>query len=237
MTDVRPTYPALSSCCAIRATPAVEDALRTIFVLSGRGEEVSTSALAEELHVTSPTVSGMLKRLAAHGLVERNDHAAALTPHGAVHARDVVRRHRLVETFLVEVLGMRWDEVHAEADVLEHAVSERLVERIDVLLGRPVRDPHGDPIPRTGGGHDEEWGVRLDSAPVGAPFDVERIYDRDGAALRYLAELGIRPGTRLDVMERAPLGGPLWVRLDGAELALGDRLARLVHGRVPVAGT
>src|SRR5215203_3841432 len=128
MTDVSPTYR-----CGNRPSAAVEDALRTIFVLSGRGERVSTSALAGELQVTSPTVSGMLKRLAAQGLVERSDHHAVLTAEGAAHARDVVRRHRLLETFLVEVLGMTWDQVHGEADVLEHAVSDALVERIDAL--------------------------------------------------------------------------------------------------------
>ena len=229
MPDVRPT-----ECCPERPSPAVEDALRTIFVLSGRGERVSTSALAAELHVTSPTVSGMLKRLAAHGLVERTgDHHAVLTAHGAAHARDVVRRHRLLETFLVEVLGMAWDEVHAEADVLEHAVSDALLERIDVLLGRPSRDPHGDPVPRGAHAeHREDWGTRLDAAPEGSELVVERIYDRDDEALRYLAELGIRPGTRIGVLGRGPLGGPLWVRLGGAEHALGDRLAQVVHGRV-----
>jgi DtxR family Mn-dependent transcriptional regulator len=192
--------------------------------------------LAAELRVTSPTISGTLKRLASQGLVERTgDHHAMLTEHGAVHARDVVRRHRLLETFLVEVLGMRWDEVHEEADVLEHAVSDRVLERVDELLGRPRRDPHGDPIPPSGhrqAGHHEEWGVRLDAAPAGTALVVERIYDRDGPALRYLAELGVRPGTRIEVVGRGPLGGPLWVRVDGADHAIGDRLARVVHGQV-----
>jgi DtxR family Mn-dependent transcriptional regulator len=235
MPDLRPAEP-VPGCCEHRPSAAVEDLLRTIFVLSGRGERAATSALAAELHVTSPTVSGTLKRLAAQGLVERTgDHHAVLTEHGAGHARDVVRRHRLLETFLVEVLGLTWDEVHEEADVLEHAVSDVVVERIDELLGRPDRDPHGDPIPRAGHGqaeHDEEWGVRLDAAPAGSALVVERIYDRDGPALRYLAELGVRPGTRIEVVGRGPLGGPLWVRLGGSEHAFGDRLARLVHGRV-----
>jgi len=233
MPDLRPAEP-VPGCCEHRPSAAVEDTLRTIFVLSGRGEPAATSTLAAELHVTSPTVSGSLKRLAAQGLVERTgDHRAVLTEHGAVHARDVVRRHRLLETFLVEVLGMRWDEVHAEADVLEHAVSDAALERIDVLLGRPARDPHGDPIPpHDRAQHHEEWGTRLDAAPAGSALVVERIYDRDGAALRYLAELGVRPGTRIEVVGRGPLGGPLWVRLDGTDHAIGDRLARVVHGRV-----
>ncbi len=183
MIDVR-----LPSCCALPHTPAVEDTLRTIFVRSGRGEPASTSAIAEELNVSAPTVSMMLKRLTAGGLVERAGHLAELTEHGTEHARDVVRRHRLLETFLERVLDVPWDEVHAEADALEHTVSDRLLERIDRLLGHPDRDPHGDPIPRDGG-PGEEWGVRLDAADDGARFAVERVYDRDSAALRYLADL------------------------------------------------
>lgn len=235
MPDLRPAEP-VPGCCAHRPSAAVEDALRTIFVLTGRGEPAATSTLAAELRVTSPTVSGTLKRLEAQGLVVRTgDHHAVLTEHGVTHARDVVRRHRLLEAFLVQVLGMTWDEVHAEADVLEHAVSDLAVERIDALLGRPARDPHGDPIPPAGNGgsqHHEEWGVRLDAAPAGSALVVERIYDRDGPALRYLAELGVRPGTRIEVVGRGPLGGPLWVRLGGTDHALGDRLTRVVHGRV-----
>ena len=115
------------ACCGLVPTAPTEDALRTIFVLSGRGDEVSTSALARHLGVAPPTVSVMLKRLAEHGLVERTaDHRASLTPHGASHARHVVRRHRLLETFLVRVVGLGPHEVHDEADALEHAVSDRL---------------------------------------------------------------------------------------------------------------
>ena len=122
--------------------------------------------------------------------------------------------------------------MHAEADALEHAVSDRLLDRIDRHLGRPERDPHGDPIPRGTGGLDEDWGVRLDAAPAGSAFDVEPVYDRDSAALRYLADLGIHPGVRIDVTERQPFGGPLWVRIGTADHALGDPLTHLVHGRV-----
>ncbi len=227
MIDVR-----VPACCALPHTPAVEDTLRTIFVRSGRGEPASTSAIAEALNVSPPTVSIMLKRLTAGGLVERTDgHLAALTEHGAAHARDVVRRHRVLETVLERVLDVPWDEVHAEADALEHAVSDRLLDRIDHHLGRPDRDPHGDPIPRDGG-PGEEWGVRLDAAGDGDRFLVERVYDRDSAALRYLAGLGIQPGTVLDVVRRQPFGGPLWVAVDGIEHALGDPLVHLVHGRV-----
>jgi DtxR family transcriptional regulator, Mn-dependent transcriptional regulator len=220
-------------CCSLPHTSAVEDTLRTVFVRSGRSEPVSTSALADELHVSPPTVSIMLKRLTAGGLLRRTEHhLAVLTEHGAAHARDIVRRHRLLETFLAQELGVPWDEVHVEADVLEHAVSDRLIDRIDGHLGRPDRDPHGDPIPRDGGALGEVWGLRLDAAPAGSAFDVERVYDRDSAALRYLADLGIHPGVRIDVTERQPFGGPLWVRVGAADHPLGEPLTHLVHGRV-----
>jgi DtxR family Mn-dependent transcriptional regulator len=219
-------------CCVLHHTPAVEDTLRTIFVRSGRGEAVGTSALADELHVSAPTVSIMLKRLTAGGLVERpGGHGVELTEHGAVHARGVVRRHRLLETFL-GALGVPWDEVHGEADTLEHAVSDRLLERVDRYLGHPDRDPHGDPIPPEGGGHVEAWGIRLDTVPAGHRFHVERIYDRDSAALRYLADLGLRPGVTIDVTDRAPFGGPLWVCVEQRRHALSEQLTHLVHGRV-----
>jgi DtxR family transcriptional regulator, Mn-dependent transcriptional regulator len=220
------------ACCGLTHTKAVEDALRTIFVRSGRGERVSTSALASHLGVTPPTVSTMLKRLTEHGLLERaDDHSALLTPHGHKHAQEIVRRHRLLETFLVAVLQLTWDEVHDEADVLEHAVSDRLVDRIDEMLGHPTRDPHGDPIPSPEGLHNEVWGARLDMVAPGTRFRIERVYDRDSEALRYLADLGIRPGVTIEVLERSPFGGPLWIGLNGQRHALGDPLVCLVHGR------
>src|SRR3954451_20563529 len=132
-------------------TPAVEDYLKTIFLLSTRGEAVTTGALAKELQVSSPSVSAMVKRLADGELVRRG-RTLTLTAAGERAALRVVRRHRLLETFLVRALEMPWDEVHEEAEQLEHALSDRLEARIDASLGHPTHDPHGDPIPGAAGG-------------------------------------------------------------------------------------
>lgn len=220
-------------CCAIAHTEAVEDYLKSIFLLSGREEQITTTGLAGYLGVAAPTVSAMVKRLAAHDLVNRaDDHLIRLTEHGERHAMGVVRRHRLVETFLAKTLGMPWDEVHAEAEVLEHAISPRLEELIDNHLGHPSHDPHGDPIPQASGRHVETWATSLSVVAPGTRFRVERVSDRDGSALRYLADLGIRPGAVVDVLERAPFGGPLWVLVDDRRHALGAEITSAVHGRV-----
>jgi len=219
------------ACCGLTQTTAVEDALRTIFVRSGRGDPISTSALAAHLRLTPPTVSTMLKRLTAYGLLERTHDHHALTPHGREHAQVIVRRHRLLETYLVTMFQLAWHEVHDEADALEHAVSDRLLDRIDEVLGHPTHDPHGDPIPSPAGLHDEIWGERLDMVAPGTRFRIERVYDRYSDALRYLADLGVRPGVTIEVLERSPFGGPLWIGLNGQRCALGDPLLCLVHGR------
>ncbi|GAA1873257.1 metal-dependent transcriptional regulator [Pseudonocardia ailaonensis] len=212
-------------------TPAVEDYLKTIFLLCTRGEEVTTGSLAREMSVSSPSVSAMVKRLAEGELVERG-RTLTLTDRGEREALRIVRRHRLLETFLVSVLEMSWDEVHEEADQLEHALSTRLEERIDAALGHPTHDPHGDPIPSADGQHDESWAQPLSAAPRGCRFEIQRVSDRRSDALRYLGERGLRPGVVVDVEEFEPYGGPRWVRIDGERVALAPMLAGLVHGRV-----
>jgi DtxR family Mn-dependent transcriptional regulator len=211
-----------------------ENYLKAIFDLTHRGTPVTTGALATELGVSSPSATAMLKRLEQTDLVERPDtRRVRLTDRGERAALQVVRRHRLLETFLTEVVGLDWDEVHAEAERLEHVLSERLEQRIDQLLDHPTRDPHGDPIPPRDGGHREDWGEPLAAASAGDRFHVDRVSDRDSDALRYLGELGVRPGTELQVDDVAPFGGPVWVvTADGARHALGTPLTRLVHGRI-----
>jgi DtxR family Mn-dependent transcriptional regulator len=219
-------------CCGIKDTDALDGHLTAIFSLAHGGEAVTTSAVAGELGVTAPSVSAMLKRLEANDLVRRFDgHRIGLTEHGTRRALGVVRRHRLLEVFLAEVLGVRWDEVRAEARVLEHGISARLEGRVDALLGHPTRDPHGDRIPPPGGQYAEDWDTPLADAPAGSQFLVERVSDRDNAVLRHLAELGLRPGAVLAVIEGAPFGGPLWIEVDGRTHPLGPGLVQVLHGR------
>jgi DtxR family Mn-dependent transcriptional regulator len=223
----------LSSRFMVAISAASEDYLKAIYSLTTRGETVTTGLLAHELGVSSPSVSAMVKRLEDGRLLLRaGSRSMRLTDSGELAALRVVRRHRLLETFLAQALAVPWDEVHAEAELLEHALSDRLEDRIDAVLGHPTHDPHGDPIPPRSGRHDETWGEPLDAAPAGCRFRVERVSDRDGAALRYLGELGVRPGVVLDVEEQAPFGGPRWVRIGGRRQPLGGPLTRLVHGHM-----
>jgi DtxR family Mn-dependent transcriptional regulator len=212
---------------------ATEDYLKAVYHLGTHGQPVTTGLLAAELGVSSPSVSSMVRRLEEGALLDRTDgRSIRLTDAGEREALRVIRRHRLLETFLARALDVPWDEVHAEAELLEHALSDRLEERIDAALGHPTHDPHGDPIPSRDGPHSESWGVSLESAGPGSRFRVERVSDRDSAALRHLGRLGVVPGSVLDVEEQEPFSGPYWVRVEGRRHALGIPLTRLVHGRI-----
>lgn len=211
--------------------------LRVIYLLSFKAPSVTTSEVAARLGVAAPSVSAMLRRLGTAGLITSSGAGGiVLSEHARRHAREVVRRHRLIETFLVQAAGMSWDEVHHEAEALQDVVSGRLIDRIDTALGHPRRDPHGDPIPPPAGepadDYAEDWSPALAGVPVGKVFRVDRVSDEDSAALQYLAGLGVRPGVLLRVLEREPFGGPLWVEVGGQRRALGAPLTQLVHGVV-----
>jgi len=222
-----------SSCCDALRSQAMSKYLRVIYVLSFKAPPVLTSAVAARLGVAAPSVSAMLHRLGSAGLLAGSGGGGiVLSEHGQRHAREVVRRHRLIETFLAQSAGMSWDEVHQEAEAIQHAVSDLLIDRIDAALGHPRRDPHGDPIPPPSGDHVEDWPPALADVTAGACFRVDRISDEDSAALQYLAELEVRPGVVLRVVEREPFGGPLWVEVGGQRRAMGTPQTHLVHGVV-----
>lgn len=199
-------------------SPAVQDYLKGIYTLSeGRrdGHSVSTRSLALHLGVSAASTTNMLKKLASMGLVDHiNYRGAELTGSGREIALEVIRHHRLLETYLAEALGVPWDEVHAEAEVLEHVLSEELEDRIATRLGNPTVDPHGHPIPGKDGSMSPTSERRLWEAEEGESVSVDRVSDTEAEALRYLADLGIKPGARLQVVGRGPLGGPLFVRVE-----------------------
>ncbi|MGZ4168153.1 MAG: metal-dependent transcriptional regulator [Solirubrobacteraceae bacterium] len=218
---------------ALRST-AVEDYAKAIYALQERDNQpVSTTALAERLGVTAASASGMVKRLGELGLVShRRYHGVLLTDAGRRVALEVIRHHRLLELYLVESLGVPWDRVHQEAEVLEHVLSEELEELIAAKLGDPTHDPHGDPIPSRELTIEEVPTRSLESLTPGDCGTFARISDSDPDMLRYLAERGIAPGDELEVVERQPFGGPLFVRFGDQVHPLGGDLAHAIRVQV-----
>src|SRR5499427_5020251 len=211
-------------------TAAVEDYVKAIYALEAREDTVSTTALAARLQVQPGSVSAMLRKLAALGLAEHEPyHGVRLTERGRKVALEVIRHHRLLELYLVESLGMSWDEVHAEAEVLEHVLSDQLEELIAAKLGNPTVDPHGDPIPSRELELAETSASTLTELEPGETATFVRISDADPEMLRFLGKRGIVPGTKLEVVDRQPFDGPLFVRAGGKVHALGSVLARAMR--------
>jgi DtxR family Mn-dependent transcriptional regulator len=212
----------------------VEDYLKAIYDLELVGTPASTNDIADRLAISPASVSGMVRRLADQGLITHEPYRGVrLTGNGRRAALRTLRRHRILECYLTEVLGYPWDRVHAEAERLEHAASEELVERMASALGDPVQDPHGAPIP-TRDGRVEEPSLRtLAAAGPGEQVRVRRVHDKEPERLRYLAELGIRPGSLVRILDKAPFDGPitLWVEDSGggATRAVGVALAAQVY--------
>jgi DtxR family transcriptional regulator, Mn-dependent transcriptional regulator len=217
-------------------TPAVEDYSKAIFSLESRSAEpVSTNALAERLGITPGSVSAMLKRLDELGLITHIPYRGVrLTDDGRRIALEVIRHHRLLESYLADALGMSWDRVHAEAEVLEHVLSDDLEQLIAAKLGHPTVDPHGDPIPTANLELQEPLTQRMESMQPGHEGVFVRVSDSDPEMLRYLADRGISPGQHVTVRERQPFGGPLFVLFGSREHAIGGELAGAM--RVEVDG-
>jgi DtxR family Mn-dependent transcriptional regulator len=219
-------------------SPAVQDYAKAVYALEARGSgAVSTNDLAERLGVTPGSASAMVRKLSEVGLVQHEPyHGVRLTQRGRRVALEVLRHHRLIELFLAEELGMPWDRVHAEAEVLEHAISEDLEQLIADRLGHPKLDPHGDPIPTEGFEIDERPTRSLDELSPGAVGRFVRVSDSEPEMLRYLAEQGIALGDHLRVTGRQPFGGPVFVSVGEREQPLGGDLARAMRIELEEAG-
>ena len=209
---------------------AIEDYLKTIYALAEIESPVSTSRIAEARQVKAGSVTNMLQRLAKLNLVHYEKHyGVTLTETGEKIALEVIRHHRLIELYLIEALGFSWDEVHEQADILEHVISEKLEERIAAALGYPSFDPHGDPIPAKDGSIIAVDYQPLSSLVVGDSATVARIVDDDKSdLLRYLADLGLMPGTAVHILEIAPFNGPITLDVAGNKEVVGYSAAQQV---------
>lgn len=209
---------------------AIEDYLKTIYVLAQEESPVSTSRIAEARDVKPGSATGMIKRLDRLNLVHYQKHyGVTLTAAGEKIALEVLRHHRLLETYLIEALGFTWDEVHEQADILEHVISEKLEERIAAALDYPEFDPHGAPIPTKDGRIPTLETQPLTSLKAADLARVARItHDEDAEMLRYIAELGLMPGQEITVMEVAPFDGPVTVDVAGEQQIIGHNVAMAV---------
>jgi len=216
---------------------STQNYLKAIWSLSEWSDApVTPTLIAEKTGLKLSSVSDAMRKLSAQGLVEHAPYSAVtLTAEGRTYAVAMVRRHRLIETFLVEVLGYAWNEVHDEAEVLEHAVSDFMIDRIDEVLGSPTSDPHGDPIPAADGTIPQLDAVPLSEIELGASVVVARISDADPALLQFFAERGIGIGTHLVTSEGAPFSESIDVRISGEDrgIALGRSATDALYVSAP----
>jgi DtxR family Mn-dependent transcriptional regulator len=209
-------------------SPAVEDYLKTIYKLQG-GSSASTTDIARTMDVSSASVTNMLKRLAEMKLVVyRSYRGVTLTPAGEKIALEIIRHHRLLELYLKEVMGYGWEQLHEEAEHLEHHISEEFESKLEEMLGFPTHDPHGDPIPTREGEIVHTADEPLSDVGVRRTVIVQRVADYDPELLHYLEDLGLMPKARVEVRLKAPFNGPITVRIDDQEQVIGHEVARHV---------
>lgn len=215
-----------------RVTQAMEDYLKVAYALEQDGGPITTLRLADALSLSGPSVTNMIKRLDELKLVVHNPyHGISLTAAGRGVALEVIRHHRLLELYLAQALGYQWDEVHQEAERLEHHVSEALEHRMELALGYPRFDPHGDPIPSRTGSIPTVDDVVLTDLAVGMAATITRVSDRDPEKLRFMSEHDLRPGTRLIVRRRSDADGPAHLAIGGTERVIPLAVAALVRVR------
>ena len=206
-------------------TQAIQDYLKIIFKLQHGGHVASTSAIAEKLAISPASVTGMIKKLSKMGLAEHSPyHGVTLTEEGKALALELIRHHRLLELYLQKALGFTWDKVDAEAERLEHHISEEMEAAMAAFLGDPTEDPHGDPIPTKDGYMPDVRYDRLSEMGPGQLVRIRRVKDSDPDLLRYLGTLGMYPHVIVEVVDKAPFDGPLVVRVSGAQQALGAQV-------------
>lgn len=215
-------------------TGPVEDYLKAIYELERAGAAAETTAIAARLQIAPASVSGMMRRLADQGLITHERYRGAhLTSAGRRAALKTLRRHRVIEAYLTSALGYSWDRVHDEAERLEHAASDELIDRMAAAIGEPQTDPHGAPIPNRDGTLEERAAVALSTLQPGDAAKVARVSDKDADRLRYLAELGIIPGASIQVIAREPYGGPIALSVGSASRTIGPELAEQILVAVP----
>lgn len=209
---------------------AVEDYLKTIYKLDTDEKGASTTRIAESLDVSSASATNMIKRLSKMGLVDYQSYkGASLTSSGRKIALEIIRHHRLLELYLLEVMGYSWDEVHDEAEKLEHHISEQFEDKIAELLDNPTHDPHGDPIPTKDGIMPEMEDDSLIHAEEGHQYIVSRVKNQDPELLRYLEKIGLLPGARLTIKEKGPFKGPIILQVEENEQVLGHEVAEHIY--------
>jgi DtxR family transcriptional regulator, Mn-dependent transcriptional regulator len=210
-------------------TEPVEDYLKAIYELETRFGAAATSDVANALDVAPASVTGMIRRLATQGFLDHVPYRGVqLTLAGRQAALRTIRRHRILETYLTRVLGYPWDRVHDEAERLEHAASDQLIDRMAAALGHPTEDPHGAPIPTADGVVDERTHRTLADLAVGESARMVRVSDKDPSLLRYLAEIALQPGAEITLVDRAPFDGPITLRVGTQEPVVGPNLAAQV---------
>lgn len=211
----------------MRLSQALEDYLKVIYVLEADGEKATTTAIAQALDVSNASVTNMLKKLAGMNLIVHESYKGAeLSPAGKKIALEILRHHRLLELYLKEVMGYSWDEVHEEAEKLEHHISEQFEDRIAELLNHPTHDPHGDPIPSKDGVMPKKATLALHDGELNTLYMVGRVKDQNPELLRYLEKLGVLPGVELIIIEKAPFDGPIAISLAGQSLSIGFAIAQ-----------
>ena len=209
---------------------SVEDYLKVIYQLETEGPGATTNNIAEMMEVSSASVTNMLKRLARLNLIEHTSYKGAkLTQVGCKIALEILRHHRLLELYLKEIMGYGWDEVHEEAEKLEHHISEQFEDKIAELLNYPTHDPHGDPIPTKDGIMPKMALLPLTDASINNQYIIGRVRDQESELLRYFEKIGVIPGVQIRIIDKAPFNGPILVKLEDVEKTIGFNIAEQVY--------